>query len=172
MPEIDESVINFKLFEDSVNYLGFAKVTLPDLSFLVQTISGAGIGGNVETVIPGMIDTMGMSLNYRTTTEQTIRLSEPRRHNLELRAAQQGEDTASGTLITHSIKHVIVAIPKKDSGGTLAPAAPSDGSGDYSVRYWATYIDNKKVREIDPLNNICYINGTDYLAAVRTALGD
>ena len=40
-----------------------------------------------------------------------------------------------------------------------------------SVRYWATYIDGKKVREVDQLNFICYVNGTDYLADVRKALG-
>ena len=40
-----------------------------------------------------------------------------------------------------------------------------------AVRYWATYIDGKKVREIDPLNFICLIDGTDYLADVRKALG-
>lgn len=51
------------------------------------------------------------------------------------------------------------------------PAAPSNGSGEYAVRYWATYIDGKKVREVDQLNFICYVNGTDYLADVRKALG-
>ena len=34
-----------------------------------------------------------------------------------------------------------------------------------------TYINGKKVRELDPLNFICYINGVDYLAGVRAALG-
>ena len=48
---------------------------------------------------------------------------------------------------------------------------PSNGSGEYAVRYWATYIDGKKVREVDQLNFICYVNGTDYLADVRKALG-
>lgn len=42
---------------------------------------------------------------------------------------------------------------------------------EFAVRYWATYIDGKKVREIDPLNFICLIDGTDYLADVRKALG-
>ena len=54
---------------------------------------------------------------------------------------------------------------------SVAPAAPSNGSGEYAVRYWATYIDGKKVREVDQLNFICYVNGTDYLADVRKALG-
>lgn len=37
--------------------------------------------------------------------------------------------------------------------------------------YYATYIDGKKKLEIDPLNYIYYVNGKDYLADVRKALG-
>ena len=50
---IDQSVINFAVYEDSVEYLGMSKVTLPDVTFLTQSISGAGVGGNVEAVILG-----------------------------------------------------------------------------------------------------------------------
>jgi phage tail tube protein FII len=64
-----------------------------------------------------------------------------------------------------------VVVPKNHVGGSIAPAAPTNGSGEYAVRYWATYIDGVKMREIDPLNFICYINGVDYLASVRSVLG-
>lgn len=64
-----------------------------------------------------------------------------------------------------------MVVPKSTKGGTIAPATPTSGSGEYAVRYWATYINGKKVRELDPLNFICYINGVDYLAGVRAALG-
>mgnify|MGYP003173053077 CR=1 FL=1 len=132
---MDQSIINFKVYEDSVEYVGMAQATLPDLTALTQSISGAGIAGNVESVILGHFDAMTLGLNFRT------------------------------------VKHILVVIPKSDKGGSVAPAAPSNGSGEYAVRYWATYIDGKKVREVDQLNFICYINGTDYLADVRKALG-
>ena len=140
MPNFDESVINFAVYEDSVEYVGMAGVTLPNLAAIVQTLSGAGIAGNVEVPVLGHYDVMSLTLNFRTTTE-------------------------------HSIKHVLVVVPKTDTGGTVAPAAPTNGSGEYSVRYWATYIDGAKVREIDPLNFICEVNGVDYLADVRKAIG-
>ncbi len=63
------------------------------------------------------------------------------------------------------------SFPRATRAAPLPPAAPSNGSGEYAVRYWATYIDGKKVREVDQLNFICYVNGTDYLADVRKALG-
>lgn len=171
MPKFDESIINFAVYEDSIEYVGMAKATLPDLTALTQSISGAGIAGNVEAVILGHFDAMTLTLNFRTTTEQAIKLSEPRRHTIDLRVAQQIENTVAGVVNVQSIKHILVVFPKKDAGGSLAPASPADGSGEYAVRYWATYIDGAKKREIDPLNFICYVNGKDYLADVKHALG-
>ena len=171
MPNFDESVINFAVYEDSAEYVGMAGVTLPNLAAIVQTLSGAGIAGNVEVPVLGHYDVMSLTLNFRTTTEHSVRLSEPRRHNIDLRMAQQIEDTVAGEVKVQSIKHVLVVVPKTDTGGTVAPAAPTNGSGEYSVRYWATYIDGAKVREIDPLNFICEVNGVDYLADVRKAIG-
>ena len=96
MPNFDESVITFAVYEDSVEYVGMASVTLPNLAAIVQTLSGAGIAGNVEVPILGHYDAMTLGLNFRTTTEQSVLLSAPRRHNIDLRAAQQIEDTVAG----------------------------------------------------------------------------
>ena len=82
---IDQSVINFAVYEDSVEYLGMSKVTLPDVTFLTQSISGAGVGGNVEAVILGHLEAMTLGLEFRTTTPQSVQLSELRRHNIDLR---------------------------------------------------------------------------------------
>lgn len=171
MPNFDESVINFAVYEDGVEYVGMAGVTLPNLSAIVQTLSGAGIAGNVEVPVLGHYDVMSLGLNFRTTTEQSVRLSEPRRHNIDLRYAVQDEDPVAAAVQIRAIKHILVVIPKTHTPGTVAPATPENGTGEFAVRYWATYIDGKKVREIDPLNFICLIDGTDYLADVRKALG-
>ncbi len=168
---MDQSIINFAVYEDGSEYLGLAKVTMPDLTALTQTISGAGIAGNVEAIILGHYEAMSLGIDFRTTSPQAIKLSEPRRHTIDLRIAQQLEDTVAGVIKVQQVKHVMVVVPKSEKGGSIAPASTGDGSGEYALRYWATYIDGSKVREIDPLNFICLVNGKDYLAEVRTALG-
>lgn len=168
---MDQNIINFAVYEDGSEYVGVAKASLPDLTALTQSISGAGIAGNVEAVVLGHFDAMTLTLNFRTMTKESVQLSEPRRHNIDLRVAQQNENTTKGVIEVGKVKHILVVVPKTDKGGTVAPASQSDGSGEYAVHYWATYIDGKKVREIDPINFICSINGTDYLADVRSALG-
>ncbi len=40
---MDQSIINFKVYEDSVEYVGMAQATLPDLTALTQSISGAAL---------------------------------------------------------------------------------------------------------------------------------
>ena len=166
-----EAIINYAIYEDGSELLGTANVTLPDLAYLTQSIAGAGIPGNIEAVILGHIDAMTMSINFRTITDAAVSLSEPRRHKLDLRVAQQKESSGQSNLQTDAVKHVLVVIPKTDKGGSVAPASVADAGGDYAVHYWATYINGKCVREIDPINNKFEINGTDYLKDVRSALG-
>lgn len=163
--------IDFAVYEDAVEFIGKASVQLPDKNQKVIVINGAGIGGDIEVPIVGHYDAMTMTLAFRAYDEKVARLREHRRHNLELRIAQQAEDPVSGTLVTVPIKHVIVVIPKSASGGTIAPATSGDCNLTFSVRYWATYIDGKKVDELDPLNRIDIVNGIDYNEPVRRALG-
>lgn len=168
---MDQVIVNYDVYEDSNRYDGTASVTLPDVAFLTQSLSGAGIGGNIEAVVAGHIDAMTLTMTFRTIQPEAISLTEPRRHQIELRAAQQIENTVAGQIESQVVKHALVVIPKKLSGGQLAPHSAADASGEYAVRYWAMYIDGAKKMELDPLNYICMINGTDYLASVRKALG-
>ncbi len=169
--KIDESIIAYAVYEDSVEYAGTAQVTLPDITYLTQSFTGAGVAGNMNAVIAGHIDAMTLTLNFRTMNENSIALSEPRRHTINLRASVQVEDTTSGTIKYQEHKHVLVVIPTQYTGGSLAPASMGNPTVVYAVRYWAFYIDGARMREIDPFNYIHFVNGVDYLADVRRALG-
>lgn len=168
---INQGTISFDVYEGADSFLGISEVELPSLEYITQNISGSGIGGSYDAVMAGMTKAMSMSLKFRSIEEQAAVLAEPRLHTITLRAAQQAEDNAAGVIKTQSVKHVIRCVPKFYKAGTLAPASANDASGDYSVRSWAMYIDGKKLTEIDPTNFICIVNGVDYLANVRKALG-
>ena len=167
----DSAVINFAVYEDGKEFIGTAKATMPDLSLLTVSHSGAGIAGNIEDVIMGHLDAMTLGLDFKTLGDNAFKLAEMRYHDIDLRVAQQEEDPVSGTIKVRAVKHFLRVIPKKTGGGGVAPASAADVSGEYAVRYWKTTIDVVKKQEIDPLNFICYVNGTDYLADVKTALG-
>lgn len=171
MGKIDELVINFAVYEDATEYLGMAEATLPDLEFLTEEISGAGIGGKVEEIIIGHLSAMTTTLNFRTVCKSAVRLLEPRVHKLDLRVAQQQMNNRTSETEVSTLKHIMKVKPKKTALGKVAAASTADVSGEYAVSYYAMYIDGKKNTEIDPLNFICIINGHDYLEEVRRALG-
>lgn len=171
MSKINEAVINFQVYEDATEYYGMAEVTLPEISNITAEVTGAGISGTFESVILGHLEAMTLTLNFRTLVKDAIALHEPRDHQIDLRVAQQDKDTVSGKTKVVALKHILVVKPKKLSPGKVAPASPADASGEYAVTYWATFIDGKKTLEIDILNFIYFVNGIDYLADVRKALG-
>ncbi len=166
-----ESYLNFTVYEDSTEYLGVAQATMPDISFLTQSLSGAGISGNVEAVLIGMVDTMSLTLQFKSATDAAAQLSTPKKHTIELRSALQYWDPVNVERSVAADKYVLVVVPKKLSVGTIKPFSAVDSSGEYNVYRYAAYKDGETIWEIDPYNNICNIMGTDYLADVRTALG-
>lgn len=171
MGRFSETIINFACYENGKEYVGHVDATLPEIAALTQEISGAGISGNLESVIIGHYAAMSMSINFRTVTNSAVRLMVPRAHKLCLMGAQQESDAATGKLIIKKVKHVVRAFPKKFSPGKLAAASPADASGEFAVSYYALYIDGVQKIEIDPINFICKVNGKDYMKEVRKALG-
>ena len=119
----------------------------------------------------GMVDAMELGLNFRSPTASAVTLMEPRKHNIDLRVAEQEWDTVQTGRGIVADKYVLVIVPKNYQPGNIAPASQSDASGTYSVYYYAGYRDGKQLWEIDPFNYICKINGVDYMADVRRALG-
>ena len=154
MSKVDELVINYAIYEDATEYLGTTEVTLPDLEYMTEELSGAGIAGN-----------------FRTVTAAAVKLMEPRVHRIDLRVAQQRMNLRTSANEITGVKHIMKVKPKKTALGKVAAASTADVSGEYAVSYYAMYMDGSKVTEIDPLNFICIINGKDYLKDVRKALG-
>lgn len=169
--KIDETVIGFAVYEDAKEYVGMSEVALPEISAMTEEIEGAGISGKIESVVMGAIEAMTATFNFRTVTNNAIKLHEPRQHNIDLRAAQQVNNTAKGTTEVVKVRHCLKMIPKKLNPGKVASSSAAEVSGEYAVQYYATYINGKKKLEIDPLNYIYNVNGKDYLKAVRSALG-
>jgi len=171
MARINEAVINFHVYEDATEYYGMAEVGLPQISSMTNDVQGAGISGTFENVVLGHLQAMTLTLNFRTLIKDAIKLLEPRNHQIDLRVAQQDSDTVSGQPVVTPVKHVFVCRPKSLNPGKVTPASPADASGEFAVTYWATFISGAKTLEIDILNFIYFVNGKDYLADVRSALG-
>ena len=53
-----EAYLDFFVYEDGETLVGVAQVTLPDIAFMTASLTGAGVGGTVETPLAGMLEAM------------------------------------------------------------------------------------------------------------------
>lgn len=167
----DTLIASFAAYEDSKEYLGMTDATLPDIEYMSEKISGAGIGGEIEEIIIGHMSAMTTTLKFRTVSSAAVKLLEPRSHKIDLRVAQQQLDTSTGKTNIVTVKYILKLRPKETKIGKIESASKTDVSGSYATSYYAMYLNGKKVTEIDPLNFICLVNGKDCLSNVKKTLG-
>lgn len=163
--------INLEIYEDSINLLGVAKVQLPSIVFPCVQISGAGMMGNMEVPLYGMVDNMTTTINWLTPHGDAVKLMSPKKHQLDMRVAEEFWGIEDAEVGLWADKYVMIVRPKSTNPGNVAPMTAADTSGEYVVYYFAAYKDGVQLWEIDKRNMKCVIGGVDYMAEVRKALG-
>lgn len=165
-------VINFAVYENGSEFLGMAKVTLPDVANKVISVEGAGIPGTVDMPVMGAHDAMRATFEFTDGGKGAYLLAAQRTHLLDLRAVHEEYDTVKGELKTVKYKHILQVIPISQSGGDVAPASAQSMTVETSVLSRKDYIDGKLVRHLDPFNFIDKdADGVNRLAAVKKGLG-
>ena len=168
---IPSSLENFELFLDGNRSLGIVDITLPKLTSKTVDIEGAGIGGTISLPTQGQTDNLEGEFNFRVVTSDTIKLAQPKAHPLEAYGAINQWNASEGAYETKQLRVAMRAIPSEFDLGKLASASTMDHKVTMTFSYLKVSVDGSRVIEIDKFNYIHYLYGTDYLAAVRTALG-
>lgn len=81
--------INLEIYEDGVNLLGVAKVQLPAIAFPCVNISGAGMMGEMEVPLYGMVSNMTATITWLTPHGDAVKLMSPKKHQLDMCAAEE-----------------------------------------------------------------------------------
>ena len=169
---IPEKVINYMLYVDGgKSETALVDADLPDIQFMSETISGAGIAGEIDSTTIGHIQAMTMGLNFRTLVDKNYTMLEQRAYSLELKAGLQSSDQSNGKLVTGKYRIMIKGYPKGFSQGKMAVGKPTDSKQEFSVNYMKIEYDGKEVFEVDKTNMIFKVNGVDYLTETRAAMG-
>ena len=166
-----DKTINYRVYKDGVNLLGIATVDLPELSFMADTLSGAGIAGEIETSVKGQLQAMSATIHWNTVTQENLKLLELDGAELTFRASQQYVDQANNRLIPKGLKIVTKGITKTMGLGTLEVGVKNDSSYEYELTYLKIEMEGKETVEIDKFNFIFKIDGKDILSDVRTHIG-
>ena len=169
--QIPEKLINFRIYKDGKDLLGVADIELPDLEWMSETVTGAGIAGEIESPVIGHFKSMVLKLKWRTVTGDTTSLAQSKAHHLDARGSIQRYDAGAGEYKNYPVKLVVKAIPKKIGLGKMEPGKPQDNESEFECVYLKLWVDSKEEVEVDKYNFIVKIDGVDYLADVRSHLG-
>ena len=73
---IVEKLISFRVYNDARDCIGIATVDLPEIQAMSDTVSGAGIAGEVDSPVLGHYQSMTMTLHWRSMEPQAAALAE------------------------------------------------------------------------------------------------
>ncbi|ARD47574.1 phage major tail tube protein [Sporosarcina sp. P33] len=169
--KISEKLTNFSAYAEGDRWLGITDVELPSLDAMTETLSGAGINGELDMPVIGHYGSMTVKLNWRTLGPEAIELAEQRVHALDFRGSQQVFNAGAGVYEHQPVKVTIRAIPKTTTPGKFEPGSTTGTGNELECTYIKKEIDGKRVLEIDKLNFISFVNGKDELEQVRKNLG-
>lgn len=169
---IDEKLIAFSVFLNGNIPLGVADVQLPKLSNLSDSFTGAGIAGEINSIMDGHYGPLLLTLTWRTTpTDEAVQLLIPQSHLIEFRSSIQVLDKKDSTYGKVGKKITVRAKNKDLDLGKAQVASAMDGSTEMECTYLKIENEGKKILELDKYNYIFSVNGTDFLATVRSQLG-
>ncbi len=150
--------------------LGTATVELPKFEHITETLSGAGLGGEVDAPSP-LFKAMTAKLTFNKKTSNYAKLLAPVGHHLDLRASVRGLNTADSTFGDTPERIVLRTLPKNFDLGKWETGKKQENGVEFGVIYVKLVVDGKDVLEFDKFNYKYVVNGTDYLAEIRTNIG-
>lgn len=167
-----EKVVQFNAYDGGKCFVGLVDVELPNVQMQSETISGAGISGELDAPTLGHTGAMTCKLKFRTKTKHASKLFAPRSQQIELRASVQSRSVGEGgSLVTSPEKIVLRGMPKGFNLGKLENGKPEDSDLELAVDYIKVFLDGEAVLEIDKLACVFMVDGVDYLASVRSDIG-
>ena len=165
---IPTKVNNYNVYNDGEKLLGVGdELTLPDFEATSETISGAGILGEIDDPTIGYFGNMQLEIPFRTLDkEATNMMDQTRAVQLTIRGAAQEIDS-SGHSVPKSIRVVVSGRAAKLTGGKLKRASTMDSGVTLNILYILIEVDGESVLELDKMNPTYKVNGVDLLAEYK-----
>ena len=163
--EIPEVIHDFNIYNKGNKIVGLTgEVSIPDFEAVTETISGAGILGEIETTIAGRYGSMEQEIPFRCIDEDFFKLINPTKSvELTLRGAIQCNKKSDGSTAYVGMRIVYRGRCKKISIGTVKQGGPMDSSIAIELTYILIEMNGKKKIELDKINGVFKVNGADLL---------
>ena len=163
---IPDKINDFNVYDDGDRLIGIGEeVSLPDIEMMSESVMVPG--GEVDSPTIGQFASGQVEIPFRSLTKDVFNMLNPLRSvNITLRASQQ-EMNGDGDIVFTGIRAVFRGRPKVLAPGSIKKGSGTGTSISLEWTYYLLEIDGKKVVEIDKLNSVFKINGTDILAQTK-----
>lgn len=164
---IPEKVNDYNVYQDGNKMIGLAaEVELPSIKMKTSTIEGVGVGGEIDSPTIGQFESLEAKLKFNTLYSSATDLMNPLNTvNLTLRAAQQVYDKTGGYAFK-GLRIVMGGRVKEFNPGTAKKGDAMDAETTLELTYYMIEVDGEQVVEVDKLNGVYKVNGSDMLAGI------
>jgi P2 family phage contractile tail tube protein len=173
-PRIGTVIRNFTLRRVGKGniFLGAADAELPNWNALTMELTGSGLAGKMETVIPGHFQGLTAKITLHTPDDEFCSFGDVDGDNFELRGIIQGKDPSTNQRYSKALRVVLGADGVKSANpGKLTPGEKSDSVIELVTPYVVYFLDGAETLLWDFYNYRYRVNGNDLLAADRSLLG-
>lgn len=170
--DLPELIQDFNMYLDGNRLFGITStVNLPDLEAMTQTISGTGILGEYEAAALGHFGAMEQEIPFRVINDDYFKLIDPIGSlNLTLRGAIQLEDKTVMAKGGVGMRIVYRGHVKKIALNRAEQRNFMEATIAFDATYYMVELAGVQRIELDKLNSIYRVNGTDVLAYMRTLI--
>lgn len=168
---IPSVLINAKIYNAGKVLLGQADCELGDFEYMSESVTGLGLAGEIDLPVIGHFKSVTLKLKWNTVCKEAMELLEPKTHQLQIYASVQNWEADDGSFKPVPCRVNCKAIPKKGGVGKFDVGKKMEPESEFEVVFLKMSINGQEVLEFDKINMKCAVNGTDYLAEVRSQLG-
>lgn len=168
MNTIPTKINKYNVYNAGNRLLGMGdEMTLPDFEVSSETISGAGILGEIDDPTVGYFTNQEIEIPFRVLDPEAVDMMDMTKAvQLMIRGAQQTTNS-EGDIEFRQMRVVVRGRCKKFSPGKVKAGNPMDTSVTLTVLYILIELDGKSILELDKMNPKYEVNGVNVLAKIE-----
>lgn len=168
MNTIPTKINRYNVYNKGNRLLGVGEeMALPDFEPSSETVTGAGILGEIDDPTVGYFSNQELEIPFRLLDKETADMMDMTKAvQLEIRGAQQTTNT-EGDIEFRPMRVVVRGRGGKLTTGKVKAGSSMDTKITLTTLYILIEVDGKTVVELDKLNEVYKVNGVDVLTKIK-----
>lgn len=160
-------VIADRLLCDDRDIGDYVKLTLPELKWKTDTMTGAGIGGDIDVPLYGLAEAMSCQIDLRSVSAENAALvMTPGAHKIEARF-NRSVMKSDGGVVKAGTKVFMTGFSAGLSAGSVQRGSAMEGNASLSVYRYRWVEDGQELFLVDQVSQKVKVKGRDYSDALQ-----